>query len=411
MRKRLTPKFVATATALSGSERSIFWDIEPRGFGLMITRAGHQSFVVQYRVNGRSRRYTIKAGLSLDKARREARKIVGEVAQNRDPVEDRREAKIAAKAKRDTEHVAKTNTLRAVAETYLKRAGDGLRSMEQRRATIERLILPSKLADQQVGHIKRGDIVRLLDQIEEERGAAMADGVLALLGRIFSWHAARTDTFHSPIVRGMTRTKPRERARARILNDDELRAVWKAATKEEGAFPSMIRFLLLTAARRNEAAKMEFAELEGNGESHAGDWVLPASRNKTKQDLVRPLSKAAQAILAELPRIADCQFLFTNDGRRPIGGFSKFKRTFDQQCGVSDWTLHDLRRTARSLMSRAGVPTDHAERVLGHVIGGVRGIYDRYEFYNEKKAALEALAGQIDRIIHPQDNVLAMARK
>jgi integrase len=73
------------------------------------------------------------------------------------------------------------------------------------------------------------------------------------------------------------------------------------------------------------------------------------------------------------------------------------------------WTLHDLRRTARSLMSRAKVPTDHAERVLGHVIGGVRETYDRYEYLNEKREALLALAGLIDRILNPPaNNVVAM---
>jgi hypothetical protein len=75
---------------------------------------------------------------------------------------------------------------------------------------------------------------------------------------------------------------------------------------------------------------------------------------------------------------------------------------------VTGWVLHDLRRSARSLLSRAGVPPDHAERCLGHVIGGVRGMYDRYAFYDEKKFAFEALAGQIDRILHPAANVVSI---
>lgn len=71
------------------------------------------------------------------------------------------------------------------------------------------------------------------------------------------------------------------------------------------------------------------------------------------------------------------------------------------------WTLHDLRRTARSLMSRAKVPADHAERVLGHVIGGVRETYDRYEYLDEKRDALEKLAGLIELILKPPaDNVV-----
>ena len=73
------------------------------------------------------------------------------------------------------------------------------------------------------------------------------------------------------------------------------------------------------------------------------------------------------------------------------------------------WTNHDLRRTARSLMSRAGVLPNHAERALGHVIGGVQGIYDRYEYAAEKRQAFEALAAQVDRILNPQDNVIPMS--
>jgi hypothetical protein len=100
--------------------------------------------------------------------------------------------------------------------------------------------------------------------------------------------------------------------------------------------------------------------------------------------------------------------VFTTTGRGGIGGFSKFKRKLDKASGVSGWTLHDLRRTARSLMSRAGVSSDHAERCLGHVIAGVRGVYDRHEFHEEKKQAFEALATLIDRIVNPKDNVVQL---
>jgi integrase len=156
-------------------------------------------------------------------------------------------------------------------------------------------------------------------------------------------------------------------------------------------FGALVQFILLTAARRAEAAEMSWPEIE------RADWTLPASRNKAKVDLLRPLSKAA---LGTLPaKIDGCVFVFTTDGRNPVSGFSTFKRKLDRQCGVSGWTLHDLRRTARSLMSRAGVNADIAERCLGHAIPGVRGVYDRHEYYQEKCKAYEALAVLIARII------------
>jgi integrase len=110
-----------------------------------------------------------------------------------------------------------------------------------------------------------------------------------------------------------------------------------------------------------------------------------------------------------VPRIGKSGFVFTTDGKHPIGGFSKFKRKFDGQvltelrreipeAELPRWTLHDLRRTARSLMSRAGVPSDRAERCLGHVLPGIRSTYDRHEYLNEKRHAFEALAALIERI-------------
>jgi len=96
-------------------------------------------------------------------------------------------------------------------------------------------------------------------------------------------------------------------------------------------------------------------------------------------------------------------FLFSTDGgKTPISGFSKFKSDLDKACGVTGWTLHDLRRTARSLMSRAGVSPDIVERCLAHKIGGVRGVYDRYEYLAEKRDALERLAELVRSIVDDQ---------
>src|ERR1700687_4235376 len=74
------------------------------------------------------------------------------------------------------------------------------------------------------------------------------------------------------------------------------------------------------------------------------------------------------------------------------------------------WTVHDLRRTARSLMTQAGISPDHAERALGHVIGGVRGVYDRHGYREEKRQGFEALAAHIERVLNPQPNVVPIRR-
>jgi integrase len=230
----------------------------------------------------------------------------------------------------------------------------------------------------------------------------MSSLALAYLRKVLNWHATRDDDFLSPIVRGMARGTATRRDR--VLTDDELRAVWKAADELNTPFARMVQFILLTGVRRNEAARMTKAELDGS------DWLIPAARVKGKRDFLVPLSSTAAAVLAALPSIgnAAARPVFTNDGKRPLRGFGKVKAAFDKASGVTGWTIHDLRRTARTLMTRAGVDSNHAERCLGHVIGGVRGVYDRHEYYDEKRAAFERLAGQIDRILHPTANVLPL---
>jgi integrase len=106
--------------------------------------------------------------------------------------------------------------------------------------------------------------------------------------------------------------------------------------------------------------------------------------------------------------VVGCPYVFTFDGRGPIKNFADAKRELDRRSGVTGWVLHDLRRTARTLMGRARVPTDHAERALGHVIGGVRGIYDKFEYLDEKAHAFTALVTLIERILNPLDNVAVL---
>jgi integrase len=163
--------------------------------------------------------------------------------------------------------------------------------------------------------------------------------------------------------------------------------------------------LMITATRRTEVSRLHSTELD------SGLWVIPGARYKTKLDHAIPLAAGAQALIGDKPEglKANSWFIFsTTGGKRPFSGFSKAKRSLDKEIsqnrkklGQDDmprWTLHDLRRTGRSLMSRAKIPSDHAERVMGHVIGGVRETYDRYEYLDEKRdalAKLEALVGEI----------------
>jgi integrase len=389
LRTKLTARFVNGAQAAPGDERTLYFDEDLRCFALMVTRSGHRRFVLQYRLHGRSRRLTLKDGLTLKGARQEARKLLGEVARGHDPLDERRKKEMAS-----------VNTVAAIAAEYFKRDGKKLRSANWQQVALTRLVF-SRFGARQIGSIKRSEIVRLLDQIEDDNGPVMADAVLAILRKLFGWHASRSDDFNSPIVRGIR--KQHSRARDRVLSDHELRQIWRA-TEPPTVFNALVRYLLLTATRRTEAARMTRAEISN------GDWIIPAPRMKAGIEHVVPLSRDAKALLAELPVIGTGEFVFTNDGQRPVGDFVKPRRDLDRRSGVSGWRLHDLRRTARSLLSRGGVTPDVAERCLAHAIGGVRATYDRHSYHAEKKHAFEVLAAQIRLIVVPQaGNVVPMS--
>jgi integrase len=340
----------------------------------------------------------------------------------------------AAKRKAQEEHDRKqANTFRNVATRYMmleagmKLDDDGnpikfdrnkLRTGPERWQMLERSILPT-LGSMPVSDIRKSDVIKMLDKLatgdlkdQHKRpirgGEVAADRALAVVRKIFRWHATRSDDFRSPIVPGLNRVKASDQARARVLTDDELKTIWKTASGLQGPFPAFVLFSLLTGARRGEVAGMRWSEIDA-----AGDWELPAERNKVKVPLLRSLSKAARDLLATRPRINGQEFVFSSDGRGRIRGFGKLKEKFDAALFVEwkklhpeakefpPYVIHDFRRSARTWMSKAGVSSDHAERVLGHVIGGVRGVYDRHAYYDEKKLALEKLAWQVAVIVDP----------
>jgi integrase len=368
----------------------------PDGNGLyvVVQPSGRKSYAVRFRINGKPKKLTLPRGVTLAEARAEAAAAIVKVQRGVDPTNAKRKAK-------EAQHAAEANTFKAVAESYFKREGKKLRSLMWQRRLLERLVYP-EIGHLPMGVIKRKAVIALLDKIEDGNGATMAHSTLAVVRRIMAWNATRDEDYSSPIVRGMGRIKPAEHARSRILSDEELRSLWKATEPDSDPFAALIRFLLLTAARRDEARELTWGEIQGDA------WTLPAARNKAKLDLVRPLSAPALALIKARPRINGCPFPFTLMGKGPLSSLSRLKRELDVAAGVGGWTIHDLRRTARSLMSRAGVPTDHAERCLGHVIGGVRGTYDRHQYFAEKRHAFEALAAQIERIVNPVENIVPM---
>jgi integrase len=368
-----------------------------RGLRLAVYPSGIKSWVVRYRhpVTGVSRKMTLQAGLSLADARLHTSKAMHQVAQGIDPIEAKRDEK---QAKID----AAEGTLAAVIKSYMDLAGSKLRSRDQYRRALHRHIVP-KLGQRQVTDLRRGELVALFDKIERECGAHTADMELAVLRTVLHWHEKRSDTFRSPIIPGMARVKPSERARERVLSDDELKRVWLAAGDGRvGVFGQIVRFLILTGARRSEAAGLRRPEIEtirDNGDEYTV-WRLPPARSKNKREIVRPLSAAALDIIDDMPVISDTGFVFTLKGTKPIAmNYPDKKLLLDEIAGVQGWRLHDLRRVYRSLLSRLRTPFEIAEALLGHAQPVLVRTYDRHLPLAAMLEATQKVASEIGRIV------------
>jgi integrase len=388
MRRQLTDKFCASAKT-NGDAQSDFFDLATVGLCLRVG-ANTKTWMYRYSWPKSGPRRWLKLGTypatSLALARDKAREA-------REALERKEDPGVA---------LAPPATIRAVCEDYIDCETGKLRSGVIRAQRMRRLIYPV-LGDRPIAEVGRGEINKWLKGIAartERRGAsgtATAHQALSFLSRVMNWYALQSDDFRSPIVPGMSPHKLV--ARARVLTDDEIRSIWQA-TGDGSAFGRMVRFLLLSACRRDEARNLTGSELSGT------DWALPALRNKVGVELLRPLPPLA---LAQINGHSTGPFIFSNDdGASPLRNMDWPKAQLDKASGVAGWTLHDLRRTARSLMSRAGVQSDHAEMVLGHVLKGVRQMYDRFEYKEEKRRALAKLAQLIDQIITNKPTVLSL---
>ncbi len=408
MAKALTP--VSIANLKARLQRYEVSDPGCAGLRVVVFPSKRKSFILRFRYRGLQRKLTlgpVAAGggepeaapeldtpLSLAAARELATKALRQAKSGSDPA-------AAKQRQRQEQLAAESDTLQAIAEEYLRREGPRLRTVGQRCSDLE-LLCASALGRLPVAEIKRGQFTRVLDHIADHNGPVRADRVLSAVKTLLAWHAERSD-YVTVLGRGGRRTSIAERARSRVLNDAELKAVVETAEqRKDDSFAAFVLFVLYTATRRGEAAGLQKrGELSDDGRT----WVIPAARYKSKRDTLVPLSEAAQRVIAAQPVRGD--FVFSPDGSRPLGGFADRKAEFDKLCGVENYTIHDLRRTSRTLLSRAGISADIAEMCLGHALTGVRGTYDRHAYEAEKRHAFEALAAQIERIVRPPEPVIA----
>lgn len=228
------------------------------------------------------------------------------------------------------------------------------------------------------------DDLRPIVNAAEKRGPSAGNSSVTILSSFFSW-ASVANRKHIPHNPAENFEKVETQPRDRLLTDAEIKVLWRGCTELGYAFGHMYKLLLLTGARRNEVAKMEWSEIVGD------TWTIPRKRTKKgKHDFVVTLSPAALALLAEMPRINGSKYVFSTKGKTPSSGFSKATARLDKLAPLPAWTLHDLRRTIASGLASLGVDVLICDKCLNHTPDGLKGVAKVYQRYNFADKMAEA---------------------
>ncbi|MCF3973997.1 integrase arm-type DNA-binding domain-containing protein [Paracoccus sp. EGI L200073] len=371
------------------------------GLYLTVQPTGKKGWQVRYRHSGVHRRMTLGGYpiLSLADARQRARDALALAAEGRDPAEEVKAAK-APKPKDDRDKVA------TVIDLFLKRHASRNRRADDVAAMFRREVL-GKWGDREIHSITKRDLIDVLDAIVDRGSPVTANRLRAHLNTFFNWAKGRDIIGVNPLD-GIKPPAP-EKPRDRVLNDAEIRLFWITSEHLGYPFAPLYRLLLLTGARLREVAEIEWREVNGDV------WTLPAARSKNGDEHTIPLSPEARAIFDNLPRIG--RYAFTTTGLTPVSGFTRAKERLDRVMAeaaepetVPPFTIHDLRRTAATGMAGLRFPPHVVEAVLNHRSGtrrGVAGVYNRYSYADEKRAALNAWASYVTQLVEGKpDNVV-----
>lgn len=390
------PRFKLTKRVIDdlapGEKDAFYWDADITGLALKVTPKGKKVFLVQYRPGGRgtpTRKMFIGpyGEVTLHKAKSEARRILGLRAEGRDPALERQRAR----------QRATTDRFADVAADFLSKHASQNRTVDETARILKRDVLP-KWGKRSIHEIGKRDVNALLDAVVARGSLFMANRLLAALRKLFNWCLSRGIITASP-CEGIS-APHREKARDRVLSDDELIAIVNTARQMGGAFGAIIQMLILTAQRRNEVSEMTWSELDLDG----NQWEIPGARTKNEKPHFVHLSDQARAVLSAIPNTG--AFVFTSNGKTPFSGFSKSKSRLDELSGVTDWRLHDIRRTVTSGIAQLGIAPHIADKILNHqsgTISGVAAVYQRHEFLDERKTALDAWGSYVQSLLDETD--------
>ncbi|MCJ2110758.1 site-specific integrase [Methylobacterium sp. E-025] len=389
---RFTRSNIAGLEIGEGKTERIIFDDSLAGFGLRMRAGGKRTWIAQYRVGAKQRRISFGTTetLDVDEARKRARDILAKVQLGADPQGEKAEARSRASV-----------TLGAVATHYLAHAKTRLRASSFSEAERHLTRHWAPLRTTPAHDLTRRHVAVRLSEIAAENGPHAANRARASLSAMFTWAMRQGEVDSNPVA---ATGKPAENvARTRVLSDDEICDVWNACRDDDHG--RIVRLLLLTGQRRTEVGAMRWSEIDRPRKL----WQLPPERTKNGLPHTVPLSPAALAIIETVPVRGGRDFLF-GDSTGPFQGWSKSKMNLDRRisekrewlsgkpdAGISEWRLHDLRRTAVTHMNEHLRILPHVvEAIVNHITGpakmGVAGIYNRATYADEKRDALNKWA-------------------
>jgi integrase len=393
---RLTAPTVRALSLPAGKDDHVFFDADLPGFGLRVRASGAKTWMVQYAIAGKTRRLVLGSLAVLDpsKARETAKDLLAQVRLGRDPAGEKMEARARA-----------AETFGALLPRFLERQRARLkpRSFEE---TDRHLTVHAKpLHGRPIEAIDRRTVATRLAEIAKASGPAAANRVRTSLSAFFSWSAREGLVEANPVA--YTNKAVENGSRERVLADDELAAIWRALGDNQ--YGAIGKLLMLTGARRDEIASLRWSEIDVD----EATVTLPPARTKNRREHIIPLSDQALAILSAQPQRLEADgalrdFVF---GRGPRGfqDWSGSKADLDARITAArkgktlDWTLHDFRRSlSTALHERFNVQPHVVEAMLGHVgayKSGVRGVYNKAMYLDERRRALQRWAEHIEQVV------------
>lgn len=437
------------------TEKGLYLVVQPEG-----PRRGNssgKSWAVRYRHGGRPQKFTIGEypRWSLQQARDKAREVQ---RMRTDPTapQNPREVQEEARRKARGPSASDRDRFQNIVERYLhdyasKRRGHRekarLIGLPLDRETLKPTGKTTKgraidiWGQKRIQDITRRDVREYVEGLAEVAPIG-ANRVFAELRKFFNWAVSKDILAASPMT-GMAQPSEEHQSRERTLlrrddipgsSDDELRWLWKACgqydrvepgeehqgNRERGPFGPCVQLLMLTGQRRSEVAGMTDSEIDYDKRQ----WTIPGSRTKNGKPQIVPLSDAAMKVLASVARVAGkAGYVFSTTGASPISGWTRTKRRLDKLMAeaaeeergeaviIPAWTLHDLRRTLAAGMQRLGIKREVTEKVINHTsgsFGGIVGVYQVYDYADEKRAALDAWSRFVMALVRnePASNVV-----